>query len=72
MSGCTLSLLPLTMEVHGLTLTGFRWPLKDASMRMGDPYGISNRIVSDEACIEVRTGVLIGVLFFRKVSAENG
>ncbi len=64
MRGATVSLLPLTMEVEGLTLTGFRWTLKNALMKMGNPYGISNRVVSEEALIEVRSGVLVVELFF--------
>lgn len=64
MKGATVSLLPLTMEVDGVSLSGFQWPLENASMKVGNPYGISNRILSDEALIEVRTGILIITLFF--------
>lgn len=64
MRSATVSLLPLSMEVHGLTLTGFQWPLENASMKLGNPYGISNRILSDEALIEVRAGILVVTLFF--------
>ncbi|MFA5653163.1 MAG: hypothetical protein WDA72_03545, partial [Desulfomonilia bacterium] len=49
-------------------LSGFQWPLKDAVMEMGNPYGISNRVVSEQARICVREGVLAAVLFFPEAS----
>ncbi|MFA5654573.1 MAG: thiamine diphosphokinase, partial [Desulfomonilia bacterium] len=62
MKGALLSLLPLSLEVRGVCLSGFQWPLKDAVMEMGNPYGISNRVVSEQARICVREGVLAAVL----------
>jgi thiamine pyrophosphokinase len=59
MKGATVSLLPLTMEAAGITLAGFQWPLEDAVMKLGDPYGISNVAVADDALITVREGILI-------------
>ncbi len=64
MKGALLSLLPLSLEARGVSLSGFQWPLKDAVMEVGNPYGISNRIVSEQARIYVREGVLVAVLFF--------
>lgn len=72
MKGATLSLLPLTMVVRGITLSGFRWPLRDAVMEVGNPYGVSNRVISEDALIQVREGVLIAVLFFPKPGMGNG
>lgn len=64
MKGALVSLLPLSKEVKGISLSGFQWNLEDASMEIGNPYGISNRLVSDEARIQVRAGALIAVLYF--------
>lgn len=58
-TGATVSLLPLGMEASGITLEGFQWPLEEADMKLGDPYGISNVVLSDEALITVRRGVLV-------------
>jgi len=63
MKGAVLSLLPLSLEVRGVSLSGFQWPLEDAVMEVGNPYGISNRIISEQARIRVREGVLVAVLF---------
>jgi thiamine pyrophosphokinase len=60
--GGTVSFLPLTMEARGVTLTGFRWPLADALMKVGDPYGVSNIATEDDARITVKEGVLIAVV----------
>jgi thiamine pyrophosphokinase len=62
MKGATVSLLPLTMEAGGVTLTGFRWLLQDAVMHLGNPYGISNVVTADEARVTVREGVLVVIV----------
>lgn len=73
MEGATLSLLPLSFEVKGISLSGFRWDLSGASMEVGSPVGISNRVVSLEAVIRVEEGVLVAELFFpSKPRAGNG
>lgn len=60
--GATASLLPLTVEVSGISLTGFQWPLDDAAMHLGNPYGVSNVVTDDTASITVREGVLIAIV----------
>lgn len=72
MNGAVLSLLPLSLEVRGVCLSGFQWPLKGAVMEVGNPYGISNRIVSEQARIRVREGVLVAVLFFPERRSGSG
>jgi thiamine pyrophosphokinase len=69
--GAVLSLLPLTTEVRGITLAGFKWPLKEAVMKVGDSYGISNRVTAQKARIHVREGVLVAVLFFPEQGAAD-
>lgn len=63
-AGCTVSLLPLTARVDGVCLRGFRWPLDDAVMDMGDPYGVSNVVENDEALIVCGRGMLAGIVSF--------
>jgi len=57
--GLTISLLPLTMRADGIYLSGFLYDLENASMEIGNPYGISNTITSDKARISINNGVLI-------------
>jgi len=54
-----VSLLPLTMEVTGITLEGFQYPLNDATLTIGDSLGISNVLLADEGLIRVKEGVLL-------------
>ncbi len=62
--GALVSLLPLTPKVGGISLSGFQWNIEEASMEIGNPYGISNRVCSDEARIQVGEGTLIAVIYF--------
>ncbi len=59
--GYCLSLLPLT-DCLGVTVTGVYYPLNNASMPVGNPYGISNEFVDDYAHIEVAEGELLLML----------
>lgn len=56
-----ISLIPLTTEVTGITLSGFKYLLKDAILKIGHSIGVSNEILSNEAKIIIRTGILIMV-----------
>lgn len=56
-----LSLLPLTDTVSGVTLTGFRYPLKEAALRRKDSLGVSNELVAEEGEITLRSGMLFVV-----------
>jgi thiamine pyrophosphokinase len=57
--GDTLSLLPLTSQVHGVTLSGVRWPLRDRTLYLGDTLTLSNVLTQPSARIEVGTGILL-------------
>ncbi|MEA2101532.1 MAG: thiamine diphosphokinase [Thermodesulfobacteriota bacterium] len=60
--GAIISFLPLTSDVSGIDLKGFAYGLDHARMEIGDPYGISNVVNSDHACIGVDKGVLLAIL----------
>jgi thiamine pyrophosphokinase len=60
--GLTVSFLPLTEQVEGISLTGFLYEIEDASMQIGKTYGISNVVTSDQACVKVGKGILLAVL----------
>lgn len=57
--GTYVSLLPLTTEVTGVTLTGMKYPLQDAAFTSDNTLGVSNEIVEDEAVIDLKNGILI-------------
>lgn len=57
--GTTLSALPVDPVVEGITYEGLEYPLTDATMRAGDPYGISNVASADTQRIRVSRGRLL-------------
>jgi thiamine pyrophosphokinase len=56
-----VSLLPFSPEVTGVTLCGFQYPLKDATLRIGDTLGISNVLTADSGTITVKSGLLLAI-----------
>ncbi|HUC90585.1 MAG TPA: thiamine diphosphokinase [Paenibacillus sp.] len=54
-----VSLLPLTPRVTGITLRGFRYPLTDAALEMGQSLGISNVLDGETGDIAIRDGWLL-------------
>lgn len=54
-----VSLLPLTPEVTGITLEGFMYPLDNATLKMGQSLGISNKLTGPIGTIRIGSGVLL-------------
>lgn len=54
-----VSLLPLTPRVAGITLVGFRYPLHDAVLELGQSLGISNVLEAETGSVKVREGLLL-------------
>lgn len=54
-----VSLVPLTPEVTGITLEGFMYPLKDATLKIGQTLGISNRLIQQSGTIKIESGLLL-------------
>ena len=59
--GKYISFLPLTQEVKGITLKGFKYPLTDRDIFIGTSLCISNELVEEEGRITLSDGVLITV-----------
>ena len=59
--GKYISFLPLTEEVHGITLKGFKYPLTNRDIRIGTSLCISNELEAETGTITFRDGVLICV-----------
>ncbi|WP_232696940.1 thiamine diphosphokinase [Brevibacillus daliensis] len=53
-----LSLLPASVEVTGVTLNGFLYPLDDATITFGQSIGISNEWAEEVGRVERRSGDL--------------
>lgn len=54
-----ISLIPLTTKVTGVILEGFKYPLKNATLSIGESIGVSNEQIEQKAKIELKKGILI-------------
>lgn len=57
--GDTVSALPLSDTVTGITYTGMRYPLTNATLHLGSTRGISNEVVTTPATVTIATGRLL-------------
>jgi len=57
--GDTVSAVPLSAEVTGVTYTGLEYPLTDATLCLGSTQGVSNRMVGESAVIRLTSGILL-------------
>lgn len=64
-----ISLVPISAQVTGIYLDGFRYPLNNATIKLGETIGISNEILEDTAAITLSSGKLL--LIFSKDSESR-
>ena len=58
----TVSLLPLTPEVHIMSASGLKYPLKNETLLRTATRGISNIAALDKISIEIKKGLLLVVV----------
>lgn len=54
-----VSLIPLSIQVKGVTTKGLYYPLNRATIDMGSTWGISNEFTGDEAQVTIEDGLLL-------------
>lgn len=54
-----ISFVPLTLEVSGITLEGFKFPLENRHISLGSTLCISNELISDHGTFSFSEGILI-------------
>jgi thiamine pyrophosphokinase len=57
--GDTVSALPLSDVVTGITYTGMRYPLTNATLHLGSTRGISNEVATTPATVTIASGCLL-------------
>jgi len=57
--GNSLSLLPLSTCVDGITLQGMQYSLNNERLQLGTSRGLSNVIIDQNASIQIQSGVLL-------------
>lgn len=60
-AGDLVTLLPIGGNATGVTITGVRWPLADATLGLGRSRGLSNEIVTPPASVSLERGTLLVV-----------
>ncbi|MBQ7975694.1 MAG: thiamine diphosphokinase [Clostridia bacterium] len=55
-AGKTVSLIPLTDKISGITTTGMDYPLKGETLYFGESRGVSNVVIADEAGYKSESG----------------
>lgn len=56
-----ISFLPVTPTVEGVDLEGFRYPLSQATFRLGETLGISNELIDKTGTLRFQTGYLFAI-----------
>jgi thiamine pyrophosphokinase len=56
--GDTLSLVPLSPTVTGVTLEGVKWPLHDVTLHFGSTLTMSNVLTKPSAYLQIKEGLL--------------
>ncbi|MBO0959156.1 thiamine diphosphokinase [Neobacillus sp. MM2021_6] len=54
-----ISFVPLTLDVSGITLMGFKFPLKNQHISLGSTLCISNELISEYGTFSFSEGILI-------------
>jgi thiamine pyrophosphokinase len=57
--GSTVSLLPLSAEVTGITYTGLLYPLNNATIALGSTRAVSNEVSSFPATVSIESGIAL-------------
>ncbi len=60
--GQTVSLIPLTTQVTGITTENMEYELDDTTIEIGTSLGVSNVMTDDNASVSVKDGVLILIM----------
>ena len=60
--GKTISFIPFSNNVLGLTLTGFKFPLDNYTLIQGSSICMSNIAIENDCQVEFKDGKLIGVI----------
>lgn len=60
--GSTFSVIPIGRDAHGVTLTGSKWNLHNATLDVGASLGISNVAAASEITVNVSDGTLLVII----------
>ena len=67
-----VSLIPLSAQATGIDLIGFKYPLNNATINLGETIGISNEIIEDIATISLVSGKLLMIFSKDSIAKSTG
>ena len=59
--GDLLTLLPVCGDATGITTSGLRWELEEATLRFGSTRGLSNEFLDTVAQVSIRSGLVLAI-----------
>jgi thiamine pyrophosphokinase len=65
--GDTVSLIPLSQVARGITTCGLEYCLRNGTLTLGSPRGVSNVIVGEQCQISLEEGILV-IVHIRQAS----
>ena len=57
-----ISLLPISLVCKGVSITGVKYPLNNATVKMGEAIGVSNEFIEKSALVTIEEGLLLVIL----------
>jgi thiamine pyrophosphokinase len=70
--GQTVSLFAFGGEAKGVTLEGFEYPLRNATITPDRPIGVSNRLTAAQGVISMESGDLLVIRYFKADGFPRG
>jgi len=69
--GDTVSAIPLSDTVTGITYTGMRYPLENHTLQLGSTRGISNEVSATPATVHITSGRLLIIQTLATIAAPG-
>ncbi len=61
-AGTVISLVPMSAEVHDVSIAGVKWPLDAVTLTLGSTWSISNEFVKSTATVHFSSGRLLCIV----------
>lgn len=68
--GDILSLVPMIATVSGVTISGVKWPLSNATLPWGSSHTVSNEFIEQQVSIALEEGLVLA-MHYRKGALEQ-
>lgn len=55
-AGCTISIIPISSVVRGVSVSGVRWPLTNRDLKLGSTLSVSNEAINEQIRVDISSG----------------